>query len=185
MTSALFIFIAAGLAVSFFLSGMEAGVVAVSRVRHRRVMRAGHSTARRVHRYPQLLPLWHRRMHDVSQKTASGPQSLVHLVNSKDDGSISLRTSVVTSYRTVFPSEPAFLITMFATLGQLLPFVPLASQAQQMLLWSFIDAMACVTASLDPSAPTTPDDHVQFAQLQDEMLAGFGAYLQQAQAKGD
>jgi putative hemolysin len=51
MTSALFIFIAAGLAVSFFLSGMESGVFALSRVRIRRLMRAGHSNARRLHRY--------------------------------------------------------------------------------------------------------------------------------------
>jgi len=51
MTSMLLMFIALGLAVSFFLSGMEAGVFALSRVRIRRLRRAGHSNARRLNRY--------------------------------------------------------------------------------------------------------------------------------------
>jgi putative hemolysin len=51
MNSALFLCIALGLAVSFFLSGMEAGVFALSRVRIRRLMRAGHANARRLNRY--------------------------------------------------------------------------------------------------------------------------------------
>jgi CBS domain containing-hemolysin-like protein len=50
MNSALFIFIAACLALSFFFSGMEAGVFALSRIRIRRLMRAGNSNARRLNR---------------------------------------------------------------------------------------------------------------------------------------
>ena len=51
MNSAFFVFIAAGLALSFFFSGMEAGVFALSRVRIRRLMRGGNSNARRLNRY--------------------------------------------------------------------------------------------------------------------------------------
>ena len=51
MNSAFFIFIAAGLALSFFFSGMEAGVFALSRVRIRRLVRGGSSNARRLGRY--------------------------------------------------------------------------------------------------------------------------------------
>jgi putative hemolysin len=51
MNSPIYIFIALCLALSFFLSGMEAGVFALSRVRIRRLMRAGNSNARRLHRY--------------------------------------------------------------------------------------------------------------------------------------
>lgn len=51
MNSALFMLIAAGLALSFFFSGMEAGVFALSRVRIRRLMRTGKSNAQRLNRY--------------------------------------------------------------------------------------------------------------------------------------
>ena len=51
MNSALFIFIVAGLAFSFFFSGMEAGVFALSRVRIRRLVRAGNVNAKRLNRY--------------------------------------------------------------------------------------------------------------------------------------
>lgn len=51
MNSAFFLFVVAGLALSFFLSGMEAGVFALSRVRIRRLMRDGNSNARRLNRY--------------------------------------------------------------------------------------------------------------------------------------
>ena len=51
MNSAFFMFVAAGLALSFFFSGMEAGVFALSRVRIRRLMRNGNSNARRLNRY--------------------------------------------------------------------------------------------------------------------------------------
>ena len=51
MNSALYMFIAAGLALSFFFSGMEAGVFALSRVRIRRLVRSGNSNARRLARY--------------------------------------------------------------------------------------------------------------------------------------
>jgi putative hemolysin len=51
MNSALFILIAVCLAFSFFFSGMEAGVFALSRVRIRRLVRAGNANARRLSRY--------------------------------------------------------------------------------------------------------------------------------------
>jgi CBS domain containing-hemolysin-like protein len=51
MNSPVFIFIAIGLAFSFFFSGMEAGVFALSRVRIRRLVRAGSANARRLNRY--------------------------------------------------------------------------------------------------------------------------------------
>ncbi len=51
MNSALFILIGTCLALSFFFSGMEAGVFALSRVRIRRLVRAGKSNARRLNRY--------------------------------------------------------------------------------------------------------------------------------------
>jgi putative hemolysin len=51
MNSALFMFMAACLAVSFILSGMEAGVFALSPIRIRRLVRAGNSNARRLNRY--------------------------------------------------------------------------------------------------------------------------------------
>jgi putative hemolysin len=51
MNSSLLFFSAVGLAFSFFFSGMEAGVFALSRVRIRRLMRAGSSNARRLNRY--------------------------------------------------------------------------------------------------------------------------------------
>ncbi|HTD65254.1 MAG TPA: CNNM domain-containing protein [Candidatus Limnocylindria bacterium] len=51
MNSALFIFIAVGLTFSMFLSGMEAGVFALSRVRIRRLVRAGSANAKRLNRY--------------------------------------------------------------------------------------------------------------------------------------
>ncbi|HWN97461.1 MAG TPA: CNNM domain-containing protein [Methylomirabilota bacterium] len=51
MNSALFIPIAACLALAFFFSGMEAGVFALSRVRIQRLVRAGKSNAKRLHRY--------------------------------------------------------------------------------------------------------------------------------------
>ena len=51
MNSAFFMCIAAGLALAFFFSGMEAGVFALSRVRIRRLMRSGNSNARRLNRY--------------------------------------------------------------------------------------------------------------------------------------
>jgi len=51
MNSPLLILIVVGLALSFFLSGMEAGVIALSRLRNRRLMRAGNANARRLNRY--------------------------------------------------------------------------------------------------------------------------------------
>src|SRR5436190_3631352 len=51
MNSSIFVLIALGLALSIFFSGMEAGVFALSRVRIRRLMRAGSSNARRLNRY--------------------------------------------------------------------------------------------------------------------------------------
>lgn len=51
MNSSLFVLIGLGLALSIFFSGMEAGVFALSRVRIRRLMRAGSSNARRLNRY--------------------------------------------------------------------------------------------------------------------------------------
>jgi putative hemolysin len=51
MNSALFMLMAGCLALSFFFSGMEAGVFALSRVRIRRLMRNGNANARRLHRY--------------------------------------------------------------------------------------------------------------------------------------
>ena len=51
MNSAFFIFIAGCLALSFFFSGMEAGVFALSRVRIRRLVRSENSNARRLNRY--------------------------------------------------------------------------------------------------------------------------------------
>lgn len=51
MDSSLYTLIALGLALSFLLSGMESGVFALSRVRIRRLMRAGDSNARRLNRY--------------------------------------------------------------------------------------------------------------------------------------
>jgi CBS domain containing-hemolysin-like protein len=51
MNSAFFIFITVCLALSFFFSGMEAGVFALSRVRIRRLVRSGISNARRLSRY--------------------------------------------------------------------------------------------------------------------------------------
>lgn len=51
MNSGLMLLIAACLALSFFFSGMEAGVFALSRVRIRRLMRAGKTNARRLNRY--------------------------------------------------------------------------------------------------------------------------------------
>jgi putative hemolysin len=51
LNSALFMLIVGGLALSFFLSGMEAGVFALSRVRIRRLVRAGNSNAQRLNRY--------------------------------------------------------------------------------------------------------------------------------------
>src|SRR3954451_20563414 len=51
MTSALYMFIVLGLAFSFFFSGMEAGVFALSRVRIRRLVRAGSVNAKRLNRY--------------------------------------------------------------------------------------------------------------------------------------
>jgi putative hemolysin len=51
MNSSLYLLIALGLALSWFFSGMEAGVFALSRVRIRRLMRAGSSNARRLNRY--------------------------------------------------------------------------------------------------------------------------------------
>lgn len=51
MNSAYFIFIALGLGLSFFFSGMEAGVFALSRVRIRRLVRSGSANARRLSRY--------------------------------------------------------------------------------------------------------------------------------------
>jgi len=51
MNSPLLICIVAGLALSFFFSGMEAGVFALSRVRIRRLMRSGNSNAKRLNRY--------------------------------------------------------------------------------------------------------------------------------------
>jgi putative hemolysin len=51
VNSAFFIFIAGGLALSFFFSGMEAGVFALSRVRIRRLVRSGNANARRLNRY--------------------------------------------------------------------------------------------------------------------------------------
>ena len=51
MNSAYLIFIAFGLGLSFFFSGMEAGVFALSRVRIRRLVRSGNANARRLNRY--------------------------------------------------------------------------------------------------------------------------------------
>jgi putative hemolysin len=51
MHSSLYALIGVGLAMSFLLSGMESGVFALSRVRIRRLMRAGDSNARRLNRY--------------------------------------------------------------------------------------------------------------------------------------
>src|SRR5258705_2057465 len=51
MNSAFLIFIAFGLGLSFFFSGMEAGVFALSRVRIRRLVRSGDTNARRLSRY--------------------------------------------------------------------------------------------------------------------------------------
>jgi putative hemolysin len=51
MNSALLMLIVGCLALSFFFSGMEAGVFALSRVRIRRLMRAGKTNAQRLHRY--------------------------------------------------------------------------------------------------------------------------------------
>ena len=51
MNSPLLIFIALGLGFSFFFSGMEAGVFALSRVRVRRLVRAGNKNAKRLGRY--------------------------------------------------------------------------------------------------------------------------------------
>jgi CBS domain containing-hemolysin-like protein len=51
MNSTLVLFILLGLAFSFFFSGMEAGVFALSRVRIRRLMRSGRGDARRLNRY--------------------------------------------------------------------------------------------------------------------------------------
>jgi Mg2+/Co2+ transporter CorB len=51
MNSTLIFFAVIGLGFSFFFSGMEAGVFALSRVRIRRLMRAGSSNARRLYRY--------------------------------------------------------------------------------------------------------------------------------------
>jgi putative hemolysin len=51
MNSPIFMLIALGLALSFFFSGMEAGVFALSRVRIRRLMRDGNANARRLNRY--------------------------------------------------------------------------------------------------------------------------------------
>ena len=53
MNSPLFIFIIVGLGFSFFFSGMEASVFALSRVRIRRLVRSGNSNARRLHHYLQ------------------------------------------------------------------------------------------------------------------------------------
>jgi putative hemolysin len=53
MNTSLFFFTVIGLAFSFFFSGMEAGVFALSRVRIRRLMRSGSSNARRLNRYLQ------------------------------------------------------------------------------------------------------------------------------------
>ena len=51
MNSFLLIFMAVGLVFSFFFSGMEAGVFALSRVRIRRLVRSDNANARRLHRY--------------------------------------------------------------------------------------------------------------------------------------
>ena len=51
MSAALFIVLAVCLAVSFFLSGMEAGVFALSRFRIRRLVREGNPQARRLYEY--------------------------------------------------------------------------------------------------------------------------------------
>ncbi len=51
MNSAYLMFIALGLGLSFFFSGMEAGVFALSRVRIRRLVRSGNTNARRLNRY--------------------------------------------------------------------------------------------------------------------------------------
>ena len=51
MNSYLLIFMAVGLVFSFFFSGMEAGVFALSRVRIRRLVRSDNANARRLHRY--------------------------------------------------------------------------------------------------------------------------------------
>lgn len=51
MNSPLLLFIALGLGFSFFFSGMEAGVFALSRVRVRRLVRAGNKNAKRLGRY--------------------------------------------------------------------------------------------------------------------------------------
>jgi len=51
MNSAFLFFIALGLVLSFFFSGMEAGVFALSRVRIRRLVRAGDTNALRLSRY--------------------------------------------------------------------------------------------------------------------------------------
>src|SRR5258708_1414405 len=51
MNSPIFIFITVGLAFSFFFSGLEAGVFALSRVRIRRLVRAGSANAKRLSRY--------------------------------------------------------------------------------------------------------------------------------------
>ena len=53
MNSPLFIFAIVGLAFSFFFSGMEAGVFALSRVRIRRLVRSGNANARRLYHYLQ------------------------------------------------------------------------------------------------------------------------------------
>jgi len=51
MNSPVLLLIALALAFSFFLSGMEAGVFALSRVRIRRLMRSGNANARRLNSY--------------------------------------------------------------------------------------------------------------------------------------
>src|ERR1051325_1881314 len=51
MNSPLYLFIALGLAFSFFFSGIEAGVFALSRVRIRRLVRSGNSNAKRLNHY--------------------------------------------------------------------------------------------------------------------------------------
>lgn len=51
MTPLYFLILAACVALSFFLSGMEAGVFALSRFRIRRMMREGHKSARLLHWY--------------------------------------------------------------------------------------------------------------------------------------
>lgn len=53
MNTSILFFTVIGLAFSFFFSGMEAGVFALSRVRIRRLMRSGSSNARRLNRYLQ------------------------------------------------------------------------------------------------------------------------------------